>query len=263
MGVRSFGQQNAKDGPVLVIPAIDIKNGRCVRLKQGQMSQETVYSDSPVEMALHWFENGAERLHLVDLDGAVEGRPVNQELIRDMVRAIPIPVQLGGGIRNMKTIEAYLELGVQWVILGTVAYKNVAFVELACKTFPGRIILGIDAKENRVAVEGWTEETSVTALEMARRFESLELAAIVYTDIQRDGMSIGPNIRATEDLARNARVAVIASGGISGLHDVARLLPLAQYGVIGMITGRALYEGRLDLREAIKLSKEKKSEKSS
>jgi phosphoribosylformimino-5-aminoimidazole carboxamide ribotide isomerase len=248
---------------VLVIPAIDIKNGRCVRLRQGRMSEETVYSDSPVEMALHWFESGAERLHLVDLDGAVEGRPVNQELIRDMVRAIPIPVQLGGGIRDMKTVEAYLELGVQWVILGTVAYRNVAFVQLACKRFPGRMILGIDAKENRVAVEGWTEETSITPVEMAKRFESEKLAAIVYTDIQRDGMSIGPNIKATEDLARGVRVPVIASGGISGLQDVARVLPLAQYGVIGMITGRALYEGRMNLREAIKLSKEKKIAKSS
>jgi phosphoribosylformimino-5-aminoimidazole carboxamide ribotide isomerase len=227
------------------------------------MSQETVYSDSPVEMALRWFESGAERLHLVDLDGAVEGRPVNQELIGDIVRAIPIPVQLGGGIRNMKTIEAYLELGVRWVILGTAAYKNVAFVELSCKSFAGRIVLGIDAKENRVAVEGWTEETSITAVEMARRFESFGLAAIVYTDIHRDGMSIGPNIRATEELAKNVGVAVIASGGISGLCDVAELLPLEQYGVIGMITGRALYEGQLDLREAIKLSTEKKIAKSS
>jgi phosphoribosylformimino-5-aminoimidazole carboxamide ribotide isomerase len=247
---------------VLVIPAIDIKNGRCVRLRQGQMSQETVYSESPVKMAVHWYESGAERLHLVDLDGATEGRPVNRDLVRDIVRAIPIPVELGGGIRNTKTIEAYLEAGVQWVILGTVAYKNPAFLEFACKSFPGRVILGIDAKENRVAVEGWAEETFMTPAEMARRFESIGLAAIVYTDIQRDGMSTGPNIKAIEDLAKNVRVGVIASGGISGLRDVANLLLLARYGVMGMITGRALYEGRLDLREAIKLGKGMKIEKS-
>jgi phosphoribosylformimino-5-aminoimidazole carboxamide ribotide isomerase len=248
---------------VLVIPAIDIKNGRCVRLKQGQMSQETVYRESPVEAALHWYEIGAERLHLVDLDGAAQGSPVNRELIRDIVRATPIPVELGGGIRNTKTIEAYIEAGVQWVILGTVAYKNPAFVQLACKSFPGRIILGIDAKENRVAVEGWTEETSMTSAEMARRFESVGLTAIIYTDIRRDGMGTGPNIKATEDVARSVRVPVIASGGISGLQDVADLLPLARCGVIGMITGRALYEGQLDLREAIKLCKGMKMEKSS
>jgi phosphoribosylformimino-5-aminoimidazole carboxamide ribotide isomerase len=247
---------------VIVIPAIDIKGGRCVRLKQGQMSKETVYSESPVLMAAHWFERGAERLHVVDLDGAVEGRPVNEALIRDIVNTIPIPVELGGGIRNMKTIESYLAVGIRWVILGTVAYKDPAFVELACKTFPGRIILGVDAKEDRVAVEGWTEQTSTSVSEMARRFESLGLAAIIYTDIQRDGMSVGPNVKATEELARSVQTPVIASGGISGLQDVLKVLPLARYGVVGMITGRALYEGHLDLREAMKLSKEKKLEES-
>jgi len=246
---------------VLVIPAIDIKNGRCVRLRQGLMSEETVYSESPVDMALHWFESGAQRLHLVDLDGAVEGRPVNRELIGEIVRAVPVPIQLGGGIRKMKTVEAYLDVGVQWIILGTVAYKDASFVELACKSFPGRIILGIDAKENRVAVEGWTQETPLTAIEMARQYDSMGLSAIVYTDIHRDGMSTGPNIRATEALAKNTRVGVIASGGISGLRDVEGLLPLARYGVIGMITGRALYEGQLDLREAIEVSKGKKIKK--
>ncbi len=240
---------------MIVIPAIDIKKGRCVRLKQGEMSKETVYSDSPLEMAVHWFECGAERIHLVDLDGAVEGKPVNKDLIREIVVSIPVPVELGGGIRDLKTIEFYLSAGVQWVILGTAAHKDADFVEIACKQFPGQVILGIDARENRVAVQGWLEETSMTASEMAQQFESRGIAAIIYTDIRRDGMSTGPNVEATKALARSVSIPVIASGGISGLHDVLSLLPLAEDGVIGMITGRALYEGRLDLREAIELSR--------
>jgi phosphoribosylformimino-5-aminoimidazole carboxamide ribotide isomerase len=240
---------------VIIIPAIDIKNGRCVRLKQGEMSKETVYSDSPVDMAAHWVACGAERLHLVDLDGAVEGRPVNRDLFKDIVGSVPVPVELGGGIRDMKTIETYLSAGVRWAILGTVAYKDPTFAASACERFPGQVILGVDARDNRVAVEGWREETSMTASEMAKQFESMGLAAIVYTDIHRDGMSTGPNVEATRALARSVSVGVIASGGISGLDDVLSLLPLAKDGVIGMITGRALYEGRLDLKQAIALSK--------
>jgi len=227
------------------------------------MSQETVYSDSPVEMAAHWVECGAERLHLVDLDGAVEGRPVNRELVKDIVGSVPVPVELGGGIRDMKTIEAYLSAGVRWVILGTIAYKDPGFAASACERFPGQVILGIDAKDNCVAVEGWLEETSVTPSEMAKQFESRGLAAIVYTDIRRDGMSTGPNVDATGALARAVSVSVIASGGISGIQDVLSLLPLAKYGVIGMITGRALYEGRLDLRQALALSKNENFDKKS
>jgi phosphoribosylformimino-5-aminoimidazole carboxamide ribotide isomerase len=227
------------------------------------MSQETVYSDSPVEMAAHWVECGAERLHLVDLDGAVEGRPVNRELVKDIVGSVPVPVELGGGIRDVKTIEAYLSAGVRWVILGTIAYKDPSFAASACERFPGQVILGIDAKDNRVAVEGWLEETSVTPSEMAKQFESRGLAAIVYTDIRRDGMSTGPNVDATGALARAVSVSVIASGGISGIQDVLSLLPLAKDGVIGMITGRALYEGRLDLRQALALSKNENFDKKS
>lgn len=240
---------------MVVIPAIDIKGGRCVRLKRGEMSKETVYSEVPEEMAVKWYEKGAERLHLVDLDGAVEGKAVNKEVIRGIVAAIPVPIQLGGGIRDMETIETYLKLGINQVILGTVAYKNPEFLTQACKEFAGRIILGIDARKDRVAVEGWTEETDMTVAEIAKRFENIGISAIIYTDIHRDGMSTGPNVEATKIVAQTVETPVIASGGISGIDDVAKILRLAEYGVIGMITGRALYKGTLDLADAIKLAR--------
>lgn len=240
---------------MLVIPAVDIKAGRCVRLKQGQRRKETVYSEVPEEMALKWYNQGAEKLHLVDLDGAVEGRAVNTEVIRRIREAVPIPIQHGGGMRSMETIKAYLDLGVDQVILGTVAQKNPEFVASACKEYPGRIILGIDAREDHVALEGWTEETDITPIEMAKRYEAAGISAIIYTDIYRDGMSTGPNLRATEDLAKTVKIPVIASGGISGIDDVAHILRLSPYGVIGMITGKALYDGTLDLAEAIKVAK--------
>ncbi len=243
---------------LIVIPAIDIKAGRCVRLKQGQMSDETVFSDTPEEMALKWFEQGAERLHMVDLDGAVHGRPVNQEVIKRIVSAIPIPVQLGGGIRDMPTLEAYFELGLHYIILGTVAYKDPEFVKQACDEFPGRIIIGIDARGDRVAVEGWTEEVSLTPVKIAEQFEGDDVSAIVYTDIHRDGMKTGPNVEGTRAMARSTLIPVIASGGISGIRDVLDIMPLSEDGVIGMITGRALYDGALDLAEAIQVSGGKK-----
>ena len=240
---------------MIVIPAIDIKNGRCVRLKQGRMSDETVYSDHPEEIAARWHNKGAERIHIVDLDGAVKGRPVNSETIKRIVDAVPVPTQLGGGIRDMETIESYLELGISQVILGTVAYKNPEFVTGACKKFPGRIILGIDASKGLVAVEGWVEKTDMTVIEMVKRFESVGIWAIIYTDIQRDGMFSGPNIDATRELAEATSIPVIASGGISGTDDIRKLLSLEQYGVMGMITGKALYEGNMDLAEAIKITR--------
>ena len=216
------------------------------------MSDETIFSDKPEEMAKKWFECGAERLHLVDLDGAVSGQPVNRKTISQIVEAIPIPVELGGGVRDMATLRAYFDLGLQYVILGTVAHKNPDFVKEACRLYPGRIILGIDARNNRIAVEGWTEEINLTPETLAKRFENDGLAAIIYTDINRDGMRTGCNVDATGALARTTNIPVIASGGISEMDDVLKILPLAADGVMGLITGRALYDGSLDLVAAIK-----------
>mgnify|MGYP000283041643 FL=1 len=243
---------------MIVIPAVDIKGGRCVRLKQGRMSEETVYAEDPLQMAETWVSKGAERIHLVDLDGAVGGKRMNGEVIRRIARSLPVPVELGGGIRNLASIEFYLESGVQWVILGTVACKEPNLVQEACRRFPGRIMLAIDARSGKVAVEGWTEETERSALEVAKSFDDQGIAAVIYTDIQRDGMSVGPNLQATGDLASFLKTPVIASGGISGLEDVRKVLSLARQGVMGMITGRALYEGTLDLAEAIRVCKENK-----
>ena len=237
---------------MLIIPAIDIKDGKCVRLKQGRMSDETIFSDKPEEMAKKWFDCGAERLHLVDLDGAVSGKPVNRKTITRIVESIPIPVELGGGVRDLETLRAYFDLGLQYVILGTVAHKDPDFVKKACRLYPGQIILGIDARNNRIAVEGWTEEIDQTPAALAKQFENDGLAAIIYTDINRDGMRTGCNVEATGTLAGTTSIPVIASGGISEMDDVLRILPLAADGVMGLITGRALYDGSLDLAAAIK-----------
>ena len=243
---------------MIVIPAVDIKGGQCVRLKQGRMSEETVYSHDPVQAAVTWCSKGAERIHLVDLDGAVEGKRVNGEMIREIARSVPVPVELGGGIRNLASIEFYLEAGVEWVVLGTAADKDPNLVKEACRKFPGHVMLAIDARGGRVAVEGWTEDTERSAVEVARAFDSQGIAAVIYTDIQRDGMSVGPNIQATGELARALKTPVIASGGISGLEDIRKVISLSGQGVMGVITGRALYEGTLDLEEAIRVSKESK-----
>lgn len=240
---------------MVVIPAIDIKGGLCVRLKQGRMTEETVFSKVPEKMAVKWFELGAERLHIVDLDGAARGRPVNSKIIERIVHAVPIPIELGGGVRDMDSLEAYLDSGITYVILGTVAYKDPEFVLKACATHPGRIILGIDARNETVAVEGWTEEIDSNPVELARKFEASGVDSIIYTDIHRDGMRTGPNVDSTRALARALKIPVIASGGISGIQDVIKILGLADDGVIGMITGRALYDGSLDLSEAIEACK--------
>lgn len=239
---------------MIVIPAIDLKNGRCVRLRQGRMSDETVFSDVPEEMALRWFDQGANRLHLVDLDGAFQGKPVNKAAIDRIINAVPIPVQLGGGIRDMTTLKAYFDLGLHYLILGTMAHKDPEFVKKACNRFPGQILVGIDAREDRIALEGWTEEVDLTPVALAKRCEGLGVAAIIYTDIHRDGMRSGPNVAATRALASAIKIPVIASGGISTLSDVSEVLTLSETGVFGMITGRALYDGSLDLSEAIRVA---------
>ncbi len=238
---------------MIIIPAIDLKDGRCVRLKQGRMSDETIFSNAPEDMAVKWFEQGAKRLHLVDLDGAFQGKPINKTAIEKIIRAVPVPIQLGGGIRDMDTIKSYFDLGLHYLILGTVAHKDPKLVEEACDKFPGQILLGIDAKDDRVALEGWTEEIVLTPVELAKRFEGVSITAVIYTDIHRDGMKTGPNVDATRALATAIQIPVIASGGISTISDVFEVSTLSENGVMGMITGRALYDGSLDLVEAIRV----------
>ena len=240
---------------MIVIPAIDLKDGRCVRLEQGLMEKETVYSDDPAAMALHWQGEGGELLHLVDLDGAFAGVPKNRTAIQAVVAAVDIPTELGGGIRDLATIEAYLELGIDRVILGTVAKENPALVAEACRRFPGRIVIGIDAKNGLVAVRGWAEVTSKPAVDLAREMEGLGVSAIIYTDISRDGMMQGPNLAATAALARAITIPVIASGGVSSLEDIRNMMQIEDSGVIGVITGKAIYNGALNLREAVALTK--------
>lgn len=236
---------------MLIIPAIDLKDGACVRLKQGRMEDDTVFSNDPIGVAAQWVAQGARRLHLVDLNGAFAGEPVNGEIVRAIATRWPqLPVQIGGGIRSLETIEAYVRAGVSYVILGTKAVKEPSFVRDACKAFPGRVIVGIDAKDGWVATDGWAEVSSVQAVDLAKQFKADGISAIVYTDIARDGMMQGVNVEATAKLARDSGLPVIASGGVTNLDDVRRLLSVQGDGVIGTITGRAIYEGTLDLAEA-------------
>jgi phosphoribosylformimino-5-aminoimidazole carboxamide ribotide isomerase len=240
---------------VLLIPAIDLKDGRCVRLRQGRMDEETVFSDDPVEMAARWVGEGARRLHLVDLNGAFAGMPVNGEAIRAIAARFPeLPIQVGGGIRDESTIEAYLAAGVRYCIIGTQAVKEPDLVARACKSFRGRIIVGLDAKEGQVAIKGWAEVTEHRVEDLARRFEGDGVAAIVYTDIGRDGMMTGPNIQATRALAELIATPVIASGGITHLDDVRALAENAGSGIVAAITGRAIYEGSLDFAAGQRLA---------
>jgi phosphoribosylformimino-5-aminoimidazole carboxamide ribotide isomerase len=236
---------------LIIIPAVDIKGGKCVRLEQGLMNKETIFSDHPEEMALLWERKGAERLHLVDLDGAVRGKPLNKRAIKNVIDAVSIPVELGGGIRDLDTIEEYINLGIDQIIIGTVAYKNPDLVEEACKRYSGKIIVAIDSKDNYVSVEGWTEPTSIIAIDLAKRFEDIGIAALIYTDIKRDGMRRGPNIDGIREFAKGINVGVIAAGGISSIKNIEDLLPLEEDGVSGIITGRALYDGSLKLEEAM------------
>ncbi|TWI67232.1 1-(5-phosphoribosyl)-5-[(5-phosphoribosylamino)methylideneamino] imidazole-4-carboxamide isomerase [Desulfobotulus alkaliphilus] len=235
---------------MILIPAVDIKNGRCVRLFQGRMDAETVFSHDPVAQARQWEAEGALRIHLVDLDGAVEQKPRNLELIEKIASAVGVPVQVGGGIRSMETISHYLSIGVDRVILGTAALRNPELVRAACADWPGRIVVGIDARAGMVAVDGWVETSETTAIELARRFEGAGVAAIIFTDIGRDGTHGGVNLEETKALAEAVSIPVIASGGVSTLKDLEALLPLEASGVEAVISGRALYEGTLTIAEA-------------
>ena len=236
---------------MLIIPAIDLKDGKCVRLRQGRMDEATVFGDDPLAMAARWVEEGARRLHLVDLNGAFAGEPVNAAAVRAITRAFPgMPVQIGGGIRSRDVAARYLDMGVEWVIIGTQAVKDPAFVAALCAEFPGHVIVGIDAKDGMVATEGWAEVSTVGAVHLATQFRAAGVSAIVYTDIARDGMLSGVNLEATRELAEQGGIPVIASGGVATLADVQALAAHEQSGICGAITGRAIYEGTLDLREA-------------
>jgi phosphoribosylformimino-5-aminoimidazole carboxamide ribotide isomerase len=243
---------------MIVIPAIDLKDGHCVRLRQGEMDSATVFSEDPAAMARRWVESGARRLHLVDLNGAFAGKPVNEGAIKAITDAVgeDIPVQLGGGIRDLDTIERYLDDGITYVIIGSAAVKNPGFLHDACNAFPGHIIVGLDAKDGMVAVEGWSKVTHHEVVDLAKRFEGYGVEAVVYTDIGRDGMLSGVNVDATVKLAQALTIPVIASGGITNLDDIRNLCAVESEGIMGAITGRAIYEGTLDFTVAQKLADE-------
>lgn len=243
---------------MILIPAIDLKDGQCVRLRQGEMDSATVFSDDPAAMAKQWLAQGARRLHLVDLNGAFAGKPKNAAAIEGIIKAVgvDIPVQLGGGIRDLDTIERYLDTGLRYVILGSAAVKDPGFLHDACDAFPGQIIVGLDAKDGKVAVDGWSKVTHHDVIDLAQRFQDYGVESVVYTDIGRDGMMSGVNIESTVALARALHIPVIASGGITNLDDIRALCAVAGEGIEGAITGRAIYEGTLDFAAGQRLSDE-------
>ena len=239
---------------MLLIPAIDLKDGKCVRLRQGRMEDETIFADDPMDMAQRWVDAGARRLHLVDLNGAFAGRPVNADVVHRIAEAFPdVPIQVGGGIRDEDTVQLYLDAGVQYVIIGTKAVRAPHFVNDLCLEFPGHIIVGLDARDGKVAIDGWSKLSNHDVIDLAQRFERDGVEAIVYTDISRDGMMQGVNVEATVKMASEISTPVIASGGISTLDDIKALQAVAEEGIMGAIIGRALYEGSIDLAEAQKL----------
>jgi phosphoribosylformimino-5-aminoimidazole carboxamide ribotide isomerase len=235
---------------MLIIPAIDIKDGRCVRLFQGDMDKETIYFDRPIDAARHWVKEGATFIHVVDLNGAVEGRPVHTREVETICKETGLSVELGGGLRSTESVEAALALGVSRVVVGTAAYENREFLRALCRRFPEKIVVGIDARNGRVAIKGWKETTSMDAVELAKRCQEDGASRIIYTDISRDGTREGLNVEETVKLARAVRIPVIASGGIATLDDIRSLLPLEKDGVEGIIVGRALYSGALTLSDA-------------
>ena len=238
-----------------IIPAIDLKDGKCVRLRQGRMDDETVFSEDPVAMAGQWFDAGARRLHMVDLNGAFEGKPMNAGVIEEITRTYPdLPVEVGGGIRDEETIETYLDAGVKYVIIGTRAVNTPHFVDDICAEYPGHVIVGLDAKDGKVAIDGWSKLSGHDVVDMAQHFQDDGVEAIIYTDIGRDGMMTGVNVDATVKLAQSISIPVIASGGITNLDDIRSLCEVADEGIMGAITGRAIYEGTLDFVEAQKLA---------
>jgi len=239
---------------MLLIPAIDLKQGKCVRLRQGRMEDDTVFSDDPVAVAARWVEAGAKRLHLVDLDGAFAGKPVNAAVVAEIAKAFPeLPIQIGGGIRDEETIDTYLAAGVQYVIIGTKAVNAPHFVGDVCAEFPGHIIVGLDAKDGKVATDGWSKLSGHDVIDMAQHFERDGVESIVYTDISRDGMMQGVNVEATQKLAQAINIPVIASGGVTNMDDLTALQAVQDDGIMGAILGRSIYEGSIDLAEAIRL----------
>jgi phosphoribosylformimino-5-aminoimidazole carboxamide ribotide isomerase len=242
---------------MLLIPAIDIKDGQCVRLRQGDMADATVFSEDPVTMARHWVDLGCERLHLVDLNGATVGRPKNEPIIKKIIEAVgnDVEIQLGGGIRDLETIERYLDDGIAYIIIGTAAVKNPGFLHDACDAFAGQIMVGLDAKDGKVATDGWSKLTGHDVIDLAKRFEGYGVEAIIYTDIARDGMLSGINMEATIRLAQAVSVPVIASGGLTNLEDVKKLIAVESEGITGAIAGRSIYEGTINFAEALALTR--------
>lgn len=240
---------------MIIIPAIDLKDGKCVRLRQGIMEDETIFSDDPVAMAAQWVEQGARRLHLVDLNGAFDGEPKNAGVVHAIAAAYPdLPIQIGGGIRTRETVQTYIDAGVQYVIIGTKAITDPSFIRDLCGEFSGHVIVGIDAKNGKVAINGWAEVSDQDASNVAKSFESDGVSAIVYTDISRDGMMQGVNVDATQKLADSVNIPIIASGGITNMDDIEALCKVTSHGIMGAITGRAIYEGSLDFAEAQRYS---------
>jgi len=240
---------------MIIIPAIDLKDGQCVRLRKGIMEDTTVFSNNPTEMASKWVSEGARRLHLVDLNGAFEGKPINADCVNEITKSFPdLPVQIGGGIRDLQTANAYIEAGISYLIIGTMAVTNPDFVEKLCDEFPNKIIVGLDANNGLVATDGWAKQTDIDVIELSKKYEQYGVNSIVYTDIARDGMMQGVNVEATANLAKKTSIPIIASGGITNLDDIAALLKNAHYGIMGAITGRAIYEGQLDFNDAQTMS---------
>jgi len=237
---------------VIIIPAIDLRDGKCVRLIQGDFGKATIYSGNPLDVARRWEDQGAERIHIVDLDGSRTGSPQNRKAIETIVTQTDVPIQVGGGIRDRATVEAYLDVGVSRVIVGTIALQHPDFVSGICSDFSGKIILGLDARDNRVAIQGWLEETDRSPVAIAKSYEGCGLDAIVFTDISRDGMEMGTNVESTRELAESVDIPIIASGGVAGMEDIERLMAVEASGIMGVIVGKALYSGTISLQDAIK-----------